>query len=204
MTARYCPLTPTLSPGGGRGGSSKAAPLPRPTYLELRSILKPDVRRRQAEFGAAEYRGGALHIVRGMRLHRVHVAPGALDRIAEKDAAAAARHHQPIDRAHAPIRRLAAIPAAARAKAQRDLGAGAGEAHHLGEIAEHAVLRGVDLGGGLGEPQLRERVLGDARPVADIKAPLLLLAECRESALRDPDRRGAERIGEHQAEGQPV
>ena len=42
-------------------------------------------------------RGRALDIVRGVRLHRVHVAPGALDRIVEKDAVTARRHHQPID-----------------------------------------------------------------------------------------------------------
>src|SRR5438874_5289173 len=102
----------------------------------MSASLEPDVGWRQAEFGTAEHRGGALHIVRGMRLHRMHVAPGALDRVIEKDAAAAACHHQPVDRAHAPIGRLAAIPAAARAKAQRDLGTGAGKPHHLGELAE--------------------------------------------------------------------
>src|SRR5918912_2493724 len=86
----------------------------------ISASLETDVGRRQAEFGAAEHGGGAFDIVRGVRLHRMNIAPGALDRVVEKDAAPAARHHQPVDRLHAPIRRLAAIPAAASAELERD------------------------------------------------------------------------------------
>src|SRR6266699_3863084 len=64
--------------------------------------LEPDVLRRQTEFGAGEHEGGALGVVAGMRSHRVHVPPGALDRVIEKDAAAAARLEQPVDGFDAP------------------------------------------------------------------------------------------------------
>src|SRR4051812_41115587 len=89
-------------------------------------LLEPDIGRRQAAFGAAEHRGGALDIVGGRRRHGMHIAPGSLDGVRKKDGAPAARHHQPIDRLYAPIRCLAAIPAAARAELERDLFAGAG------------------------------------------------------------------------------
>src|SRR5712691_8259445 len=165
------PLTPTLSPGGGEGVSK----------------LEPYVGWRQAEFGAAEDGGGAFEVGAGMRLHRVDVAPGALDRVGEEDGAAARGHHQPVDGADAPIDRLAGIPPGAGAQREGDLLAGAGEAHHRGEIGQHAVMRGVDLGGRLGEAQLSERILGDAPAIADIDPALLLLAERREGAGRHPD-----------------
>src|SRR5690348_8711363 len=53
--------------------------------------LEPDVLWRQAEFRAAEDQGRAFGIVAGMGAHRVHIAPGALDRVVEKEGAPAAR-----------------------------------------------------------------------------------------------------------------
>src|SRR5258708_6496423 len=116
-TMRILPPSWTLSPTGER--------------VLLERTLEPDVGRREAEFGAAEDLGGALQIGAGVGLHRVDVAPGALQRIGEEDGAAAGGLHQPVDGADAPIDRLAGIPPGAGAQRERDLLAGAGEAHHL-------------------------------------------------------------------------
>src|ERR1700757_4652961 len=74
------------------------------------SRLEPDVLRRQPEFGAAEDKGGALRVVAGMRSHRMDVAPGALDRVVEKDRAAAACFEQAVDGFDTPIDGFPAIP----------------------------------------------------------------------------------------------
>jgi hypothetical protein len=71
-----------------------------------------------------------------MPAHRMHVTPRALDRIVEKDAATPRRAG--LD---APIDCLPRIPFAACAHRQWNFVTGAGEAHHLSEIAEHAVPR---------------------------------------------------------------
>src|SRR6516164_10990924 len=136
--------------------------------------LEPDIRWREAEFGATEYRGGALGVVASMRPHGVHIAPGSLDRIIEKDAAPAARLEQAIDGAHAPIDPLAGVPPVAGTPGQRDCLAGAGDTHHLGKVAEQPVARAAHLGGRFRQAKLDERVLDDARLVTQIDAPTRL------------------------------
>src|SRR6266446_10122054 len=86
--------------------------------------LEADVGRRQAELGAAEDGGGALGIVADMGAHGMDIAPGALDRVSKENSAAAARLHQAVDRAHAPIDGFRGIPAIAGAPGQWDLFAG--------------------------------------------------------------------------------
>src|SRR5215472_12861486 len=137
-------------------------------FIGVLPVLETDVGRRQAEFRAAEHESGALGIVAGMRAHCVDVAPGALDRITEKNAAAAARLEQPVDGLDAPVDCLARVPFVAGARGERDLFGGAGEAYHFREVAEQAIASGTDLGSRLGEAVLHKRVLDDARLVADI------------------------------------
>src|SRR5260370_34940691 len=83
--------------------------------------LEPDVLRRQAEFGTAEHRGGALGIVAGMRPHRGHIAPGALDRVVEENAPAPAGLEQAIACLTGPIHRLAPVPSEAGTARQRNV-----------------------------------------------------------------------------------
>ncbi len=68
---------------------------------------KPDVLRWEAEFGAGEDEGGALGVVAGVGAHRMHVAPGALDRVVEKEGVAAAGLEQAVDGGDAALDRLA-------------------------------------------------------------------------------------------------
>ena len=49
-------------------------------------------------------------------------------------------------------------------------------------------MRGTDLGGGLGEAMLNERILGGARRVFRLMRRARLLAKCVERAKRDADR----------------
>ena len=83
--------------------------------------LEPDISWREAELGAAKHGGSALGIVADMGAHRMDIAPGPLDRIIEKYAAAAARLHQAVDGTHAPIDGLGGIPAVACSAGQGDL-----------------------------------------------------------------------------------
>src|SRR5204862_549068 len=93
------------------------------------------------------HKGGALGVVARMGAHRVHVAPSPLDRIVEKDAAAAARLEEPVDGFDAPVDRFAGVPFAAGTRRQRYLLVGAGEAHHLGKITEHSPFAEIAAAG---------------------------------------------------------
>ena len=139
-----------------------------------------------------------------MSAHGVDIAPGPLDRVTEEDAAAAARLHQAIDGAQAPIDRFGGVPAVARPPGQRDLFAGRGEAHHLPHVVAHPVVCAADLGGGFGQAKLGERVLGEARTVAQVHPHLRLLAKGVERAERHTDGRGRDRVRKDGAKRQPV
>src|SRR5438132_3064757 len=106
----------------------------------------------------------------------MHITPGSLDRVIEEDAATAARLEQAIDCPHAPIDRLAGIPAIAGARSQRNLLAGACESHQLAEIIKQTIARRPDLGGCFCQAELDKRVLGDARMGAEVYASLRLFA----------------------------
>src|SRR5262249_24707869 len=69
-----------------------------------------------------------------------------------------------------------------RARRQRTFLAGADAAHHLGEIAEHAVARRANCRGGFRQAKLGERVFGDALLAAQIDALQRLLAKCLQSS----------------------
>jgi hypothetical protein len=56
-------------------------------FIGISPFLESDVLRRQPELGAGKHEGGAFGIVAGMGPHRMHIAPGTLDRIIEKDPA---------------------------------------------------------------------------------------------------------------------
>ena len=60
--------------------------------------LEADVGWREPELGTAKHGGSTLGIVADMGAHCVDIAPGALDRVAEKNAPAAARFEETIDR----------------------------------------------------------------------------------------------------------
>src|SRR5437660_9888485 len=75
------PRAATISP------SRSTPPSRRPPRTDS---LEPEVEGREAELGAAEDGGGLLGVVAGVGAHGVDVAPGALDRVGEEDAAPAA------------------------------------------------------------------------------------------------------------------
>ena len=129
------------------------------------------------------------------------IAPGALDRVVEKDAPPAARLEQAVDPPDAPLDRLAGIPTIARALLQRDLQTGAGEAHHLGENAEHPLAGPVNLGSRLGEAELDERILGGTRLGGEAYPAARLLAKGIEGTERNADRRRRDAVAKNEANG---
>ena len=70
------------------------------------AFLEPNVCGREAELGAAEHGRSPFGIIANMSAHCMYIAPGPLNRVAEEYAPPAARLHQAVDSAHAPIDRL--------------------------------------------------------------------------------------------------
>src|SRR5271166_294676 len=189
---------------GGRGRLPTWVVKMRSRLVFIDASLEPDVLRRQAEFGAGEHEGGAFGIIAGMRPHRMHVAPSALDRVVEKYAAAAARLEQFVDSPDAPIYSFTRVPFVAGTRTQWNFLAGADEAHHLDKIAEHAVACGADLGAGLGQSILDKRILYDTGLVACIDALGRLFSERLECAERGANGRSRDAVRKDEAEGQTI
>ena len=139
-----------------------------------------------------------------MRAHGVHVAPSALDRVVEKDAAAAARLEEPVHGPDAPVDCFAGVPFAAGTRRQRDFFASAGEAHHLGKITEHTVARSTDFCSSLCQSILDERILDDARLVTRVDAFARLFAERVESAKRRTNGGSGDAVCKNEPERQPI
>ena len=142
----------------------------------------------------------------GMRLHRVHVAPGALDRVRRERC----RGRRSPSSAGRPLARSSPLPCAQsqRQRARRSSGISSpAQASRIisAKFCSMRSSRGVDLGRRLGEPHLHARVFGDARAVADVDP---LPAAARETPQGRPSRHrspaSAERVGEDEAEGQPI
>src|SRR5262245_66637656 len=84
--------------------------------------LENDIEGRESELRTTEHGRDLLRIVGHVRSHRVHIAPGPLDRVVEEYPPAAARVEHPVDGSNAPVDRLRGIPAVTGTLGQRDLG----------------------------------------------------------------------------------
>src|SRR5262245_16615204 len=116
--------------------------------------LESEIAGRETELGAAVDRRGLLEVVRSVRADRLHVAPGALDRVVEENAPTSARLEQAVDRAQAPVDGLRDVPAVAGPPRERNLLPGARQAHHFLEVLEETIARRSHLGGGFRQLKL--------------------------------------------------
>ena len=165
-------------PGRPRG-SAAASPPPRRTGWWRRGAavigcpLRPSRRAdREAELAAAEHRQRPLRVVDRVHPAGVRVAPEPLDRRARFERPAAGVLEQPVHRADR-LRRCRApgrgAPAAAAASGSSRPRRRAG--HQLGHVALERQPGRVELGRRLGDPDLRERVLGRLLPDVGRRAP---------------------------------
>ena len=170
----------------------------------VRSELKSEILGRQAKLGTAEDGRGPFRIVADVCPHGMDIAPGALERVMEKDDAAAAGLEQAVYGPHTPVHRLGGIPSVARSVGQGNFLSGAGQAHHLLAVAEQSVMHGIHFCGGFCQAELDERIFSHAHTVARRYTRLGLFPKGVQRAEGRTHRRGSNGTGKEAAKGEAI
>ena len=154
-----CSVVPTLLAMADRVGTAE------PAFKRQTKIGAAALNLRVGRLQSEPHRGVVQRLdvphQRDVLGDRVDVAPGALEGVVQLEAAAADHRHQPFDRLHAELRRIADIePVLQPRRVVRQL---ADPAHVVdaGAVDLQERAGGRDLGRGLGDARLHGLLLGD-------------------------------------------
>src|SRR5215831_3004599 len=148
---------PCPSPASGRGERTEYGASLRFKYKRTCSILSLGF---QAEHELPIHASGRIPIEADVRGGRVRVAPGALQRLLQKQALPARCEEEGIDGADQETDAKRLVAAIAQAHVHADGISARGGLECLGKIAKHEQARRVDRGARLGDAQLHGGELG--------------------------------------------